>query len=162
MRRADRERGRFRALLLTALHRYVISEIRRNRRGPATITDPAGVADSVCSPAEAYEVAWARAVIGKTLARMKAACANGRADLWGVFESRLVRPALHGAEVPPYASIVEQFGFQSPMQAANALTTGKRMFQRILREEVSEYAADDAEVDAEIAELLGILSRAGA
>ena len=37
--------------------------------------------------------------------------------------------------------------------ASNALVTAKRMFERNLRAVVAEYAADEADIDREIAEL---------
>ena len=84
------------------------------------------------------------------------------ADVWGVFECRLLAPMLDGAEPMPYEALVERFALRSPAQASNVLITGKRMFERALRAVVGEYAADEAEVDEEIAELRQILSRGGA
>lgn len=44
------------------------------------------------------------------------------------------------------------------MQASNALTTVKRMFERTFRAVVQEYAGDERDVDREIAELRKILT----
>ena len=108
-------------------------------------------------------LAWARRVIAESLARMQAECSgSGRADVWGVFECRLLAPMLDGAEPMPYEALVERFALRSPAQASNVLITGKRMFERALRAVVGEYVADEAEVDEEIAELRQILARGGA
>ena len=67
-----------------------------------------------------------------------------------MFESRILRPTLGGAEALPYEELVERFGFQSPMKAMNLLITARRMFARLLRSVIEEYAIDRAEVDAEL------------
>ena len=82
-------------------------------------------------------------------------------QLWGIFESRVVGPTLEGALPVDYAHLVEQFGFQSPSQASNALTTAKRMYARALRSAVGRYAQNEEEIEAEIKELKEILARCG-
>ena len=84
---------------------------------------------------------------------------SGRPDLWEVFESRLVRPTLEDSAAPAYGDLVQQCGFASPTQAANALMTAKRMFERSLRAVIGEYAKSKAEIDEEIRELREILGR---
>ena len=85
---------------------------------------------------------------------MEAECtARHCLDRWGVFKARLLDPLLDGAEIPAYADMVTEFGFQSPAQASNALITAKRQFDRILREVVAEYAGARADVEEEIREL---------
>lgn len=57
--------------------------------------------------------------------------------------------------------MVEQFGFPSPTAASNALVTAKRMYARILRAVVAQYADDPHEVESEIAELRAIVNTGG-
>ena len=105
-------------------------------------------------------MAWARSVISEALRQMQAECeSSGRTDLWGVFQCRVVGPILEGAPPVDYRELVERFGFQSPTQASNALTTAKRMYARALRSAVGEYARDEHEIESEIEELKGILAR---
>ncbi len=59
----------------------------------------------------------------------------------------------------PYDDLVRQNGFSSPVRAANALVTAKRMFTRVLRAVISEYQGDEAEIDSEIDDLHKILAR---
>jgi hypothetical protein len=84
---------------------------------------------------------------------------SGRNDLWIVFQARVLDPTLGQGEAVPYEDIVRQAGFDSPVQAANALVTAKRMFARILRNVISEYEADETEIDNEINDLHQILAR---
>jgi DNA-directed RNA polymerase specialized sigma24 family protein len=169
--RADREKGKFRTFLLTALERYLISALRHEtakKRSPGEgslleLDEYADDARVESDAAEAFDRAWARQVIREVLRRMQAECeASGRNDLWGIFEQRVVAPVLDGAVVGSYDQLTAQYGFQSAVQASNALITAKRMFARVLRAVVAEYAKDQREVDQELVELRTILSRGGA
>jgi hypothetical protein len=80
--------------------------------------------------------------------------------VWGVFESRLLAPILHRAEPADYEELVGRFGLASAAQASNVLITAKRMFARIIRAVVGEYALGDEEIETEIRELHTVLGRA--
>ncbi|MHC4177759.1 MAG: RNA polymerase sigma factor [Planctomycetota bacterium] len=168
--RADQQLGKFRTLLLTALDRFVKNQFRdehAKKRAPSeggmVAFDeryeglPAGQ-----RPSDAFDVAWARGVVGEALSQMQAECeAEGRQDLWGVFQCRVVGPILEATPPADYRELVERFGFQSPTQASNALTTAKRMYARALRSAVGQYAQDEQEIESEIKELKEILARCG-
>src|SRR3954447_9610556 len=169
--RADRSRGRFRTFLLTALDRYVVDQHRaasagkRNPAGGGAVISLDGLDErqhpqAAANPSAASEVAWAREVLAEAIRQMEAQCRReGRTDLWDVFRCRVLDPALEGAEPLPYDQFVSTFRLKTPAQAANALVTAKRMFARVLRSVVAEYA-DGAAVDQEIAELRAILAGA--
>jgi RNA polymerase sigma-70 factor (ECF subfamily) len=162
--RADQELGKFRTFLLTALDRFLLNRIRalgakkRATAGAAALGDRAEqVADD--GVANSYELAWARQVIAETVERMRADCqSSGRADVWDLFECRVLGPILENAEPVEYAELVRRFGFRSPSEASNVLVTAKRMYARLLRSVVAEYARDAAETESEIDELHRILA----
>lgn len=165
---SDSGRGRFRTYLLTALDRYAVSAYRRDaaqKRAPeggfVELEDfdvPVGSAEQ----SSAGDVEWARQVIAEALQRAQIECeATGRANSWSMFEARVVGPLLHGEPPPIYEKLVEQLGFQSPLQASNALTTAKRIFSRTLREVVAEYVESEEAVETELHELRAILSQTG-
>jgi RNA polymerase sigma-70 factor (ECF subfamily) len=165
--RAEKERGKFRTFLLTALQNFAKSDSRKasaRKRSPgnlAAINQEMDVSDAGAQPDERFDVEWARSLLSDSLARMKAEChKSGRNDLWMVFETRLVGPMLRDTEPMPYEELVKTCGFESPAQAANALVTAKRMFERVLRTAVGEYARDEQAIDEEIRDLYAILSRA--
>jgi RNA polymerase sigma-70 factor (ECF subfamily) len=165
--RADKERGKFRTFLLTALDRFIVNQHRFERaqkRSPtvmASIDDQPEPAENEGEPGETFDVAWARQVIDRTIDRMKHECrGSGRMDLWQVFEARVLAPTLGQSEAVPYEELIEKAGFSSPVQAANALVTAKRMFARIIRQVISEYEGTDAEIDSELNDLHEILARA--
>jgi RNA polymerase sigma-70 factor (ECF subfamily) len=172
--RAERERGRFRTFLLTALDHFVSNTFRAARaqkRAPKSqvplneeLDSPAGPAGRTSDqPAEAFDLAWGRQVLAEAIDRMRVEChAIGRPDLWGVFEGRILAPTLHQEAVTPYGELVRRFRFDSPTQASNALVTAGRMFRRILRQVVGGYEQDGAAVEEEIADLRRIFAAAGA
>lgn len=168
MATADAGRGRFRNLLATALDNYVTSQLRmrsaakREAERAVSLDQEAYEQAAVAAGPlhDAFDVAWAREVLAEILRQMQAECQHaGRADVWGVFEARVLAPILEGAEPLAYEQLLARFGFRSPADASNALVTAKRMFGRILRRVVSEYAADEDDVDAEIQELQEILAQ---
>jgi hypothetical protein len=162
--RADPDKGRFRALLVTSLNHYVIDVYRHQSGTPPAFslnesdrTPPMGDSES---PSEVFDVAWARELLSEVLRRMRAECEQSRRhDIWGIFECRILGPILDNKATLPYEQLVARFGFRSPTQAANALVTAKRMFTRILRTVVAEYAGDESAVEAEIRDLQQILAR---
>jgi RNA polymerase sigma-70 factor (ECF subfamily) len=165
--RARHDMGKFRTFLLTALDRFVINRIRdeqASKRSPGygKLVSFGDRADHIVADddrADAFHVAWARNVISQALERMRLECAqSGRSDLWEVFQCRVVGPILHGEEPVDYQELVRRCGFRSPMQASNALITAKRMYARVLRAVIGEYARDDAEIDSEIDDLKNILA----
>ncbi|MFH0982417.1 MAG: hypothetical protein V2A79_12880 [Planctomycetota bacterium] len=168
---ADRTRGKFRTLVLTALDRFIIDERRRqsaDKRSAdrAAAKDPEVLASMPANqqlPSYTFDTGWAREVLHSATECMRAECqSSGRPDIWGVFEARILGPILQGTSEPTYDELVERFGFRSPTQASNVLITAKRMFQRNLRAVIAEYADSPAGIEDEIRDLREILSRAGA
>jgi RNA polymerase sigma-70 factor (ECF subfamily) len=167
--RAERERGKFRTFLLTALRRWLINRLRNEaaqKRSPASAVvmeagdRSADLADAG-NAADHFDVEWAREVLNHALAHMRAECERTeREDVWGVFQCRLVQPLLEGGEPAEYQELVSRFALQSPAQASNILITAKRMFGRALTTIVGEYAREPSEIDAEIVELRNILASA--
>ena len=172
--RARRNRGRFRTFILTALNQFLAGQARhagrKKRRlfGGTSLDAVPEPPDASADPAEAFEVTWARGVLDLAQGRMRAECeSSARADLWAVFEARVLRPTLENVEPTPYDQLAASLSLASADEVYPLLTTAKRMFARNLRAVLAEYARDEAEVDEEIAALRAVLaagvpSRAGA
>lgn len=167
MAKADRYRGRFRALLVTAMDHFVLNVLRDERREKRRPNGELKALDQVeqrastdDNPVRAYEREWARKVVAQGVLRTQQEClAAGRHDLWGIFEQRFLTPLLEDGDVPNYEHLILRLGIATPSKASNLLITGKRMFARLLREVVAEYTHDRDEVESEIRDLLQILSR---
>ncbi len=167
IRKAEEGKGKFRNFLLVALNRFYISRIRHDRaqkRAPRQMSAlddlPEPSSDSP-RPDEIFDVAWARQVLDSAIQRMRGECEkSGRPELWALFDQRVLAPALGFCQPTAYEKLVAEYGFASPVQASNAVITAKRMFIRILRLVVGEYARSDEQIDEEIRDLQTILSRA--
>lgn len=163
--RADQQLGKFRTFLLTALDRFLLNRLRdrgaKKREADRAAAFGEHAAEVMAEEVpDAFDLAWARQVIAEAAERMRKECgATGRLDVWGVFECRLLAPALEGTEPADYGELVRRFGLQSPSQASNVLVTAKRMYARTLRGVVAEYSGDAAEIEAEIGDLYRILAR---
>jgi DNA-directed RNA polymerase specialized sigma24 family protein len=171
LERARRERGKFRSFLLVTLNNYVASHHRGQRMkkrqplGEVVVLreeEDLLAPDADSDPTDAYALAWARELLGEALRRTRQECdASKREDLWLIFETRVVRPALDGAAPLPYDQLVCRLGLSAPIEACNLLSTAKRMFARNLRAVAAEYADPDTGPDAELDDLRTIVSQAG-
>lgn len=151
----DQSRGHFRPFLLRSLQNYILNTIRSertqrrggdHRRVDLEIVLPQAVSAGV----DSFDLAWVRELIVETLGRMEASYAgSGREYIWGIFHARIVGPLWEGGEQMEYADLVQRFGLESPAQAFNALATAKRLFERLLREVISDYSIGD-DVEEEI------------
>lgn len=158
---ADRTRGRFRSLLLTALQHYALNCFRASRvagregsgaESLNTVEGPIEIPGGDPTPGDQFEVHWVRQIIDHAAARMRDECvATRRGDLWANFEGRVLSPFLTGAEPADYSSLVTEFKLASPAQASNRLMTAQRMFRRCIEEEIGRYelgASVEEEIDA--------------
>lgn len=137
--RADRERGRFRAFLLTALRNFLASEhVRRSalvRGGGATMVElDDHAADSDEGPEQAFERAWAQTVLAEALDRLaEEAKETGKAELF-----RRLRPFLTVTpDAEEYAAIAAELGLRR-----NTLAVAVHRLRARLQEIVRAVLAD--------------------
>lgn len=163
--RADRQRGHLRQLLRVALRNYQRDVLRRQAAGTRAaerLRDVLSVGQTHAADDHAmvYDVEWARQLVATALERMETECrVTGSLRIWRVFAARVVDPILRGHQPVPYDRLAGELAFEGPAQAGNALTTGKRMFRRILGALVLEYVQTQEEADEEIRHLFEVLSR---
>lgn len=168
---AERSRGRFRTLLLTALRNYVIEQHRhatRRRRAPSSgpvaklggLDVDAGEGGRYPSPEAAFNYQWSVALVRGVLERVRRECErDGLEPHWTAFEARVARPLLEGGEPPDLASILRLVDAESTAQVSNMIVTVKRRFARALRAEVASTVEDPLEVDEELRALARGLAR---
>ncbi|MBN1506407.1 MAG: sigma-70 family RNA polymerase sigma factor [Sedimentisphaerales bacterium] len=173
--KADREKGRFRTFLLTALERYAVSRIRRDTRRKAApkgglvaldFEDLANLPTPHASGTaeEAFHFRWAADLLEQVLAEVKEEyCGTDRAAYWEVFRLKILVPILEDVEGPPLAELCARFGIDNESRAANIIVTVKRRFRAVLRRHLRDLVGSDSEVDDELNEIFRILSgpRAG-
>lgn len=159
---ADREKGRFRAFLLTALQRYRANEWDRQhakKRGGFAPSVPVDVAAAearfesgalhTLPPDVCFEGQWAVALLDQTMAVLQQEyVASGRATL---FEH--LRPYLVGEESAlPYAELGRRLNITEPALKM-AVHRVRARYRDLLREEIAHTVTSAEEVDAEIRHL---------
>ena len=166
--RADRGRGRFRNFLLRSIDNYAMNVLRhenaQQRRPPGGVISLDELAAREHSINQAidleFDKAWAMSVMEQCCALMEAECSStGRSHIWSVFSARLLEPMVNDASPRDYEALATELGFESRKQVMDALTTGKRMFQRVLRSLLHAQAVDSDHVEEEIRVLMEILSK---
>jgi len=162
--KADRKRGRFRDFLKTSLRNYVLDRLSKDASLPVPLDELSFDPPAEERSAEAFDLDWARTILAAVLERMEADCKRPakdqprRAQIWEVFQLRLLDPALADAEPVSYEELVTRLGIVSPADAQNMLATAKRIFARHLGAVVAQYETGGTAVSAEIAELRQFLS----
>ena len=160
--RADRSRGKFRTFLLTALDKYVINQYRRQSlRDQAVLASAPDPQEMRKEPEvfKAFDLSWVSTIIQESLRRVEAVCRRtGRERFWVLFDEHFLRPLLQGAVPTPYAELVERLHFASPIHAANAVLTVKRIFMRTFREVLGEHAEGGADVETQTRRFYEVLA----
>jgi RNA polymerase sigma-70 factor (ECF subfamily) len=162
--KADRSRGRFRSLLLTALNRYLINvkegQMAHTRIPPDKLVsldmvDPPELnMITESNPDDFYHYVWLSALLDQVLSAVQTSCEQyGLQIHWQVFVDRVVRPILQGSETPSLSEVCQKHGIQDEKKASNMLVTVKRRFHAALKEYVRTTVASDKHVQAELTEI---------
>lgn len=160
---ADPDRGRFRALLLTALKHFLSdadSGAKALKRGgdarlesldEAVVGLPEGRAD----PEREFEKAWAHAVLNAAFVRLRAeAAAAGKLELF----DRLGEFLVERPEADDYARIAEGLQLQRNTVAV-AVHRLRHRLRELICEELRETTTDREGLDAELEALRESLGR---
>jgi RNA polymerase sigma-70 factor (ECF subfamily) len=160
----DPARGRLRGYLRTAADRYRLSlherESAQKRGGGAQLVDldlVAAEAALAAAPAQAdlaFDREWALGVMERALAGLAAEYAAGRRA--GQAETMLRFFGL-GEAPPSYQAAAAAAGLTVPQLKA-ALHRARVRFRENLRAEIADTVDADADVDAELADLVAILA----
>ncbi len=161
---ASKDKGRFRSFLVSTLDNFVRGELRKKQLPTEPLDEvPEAAASARPAGTDPFDLAWARTVLAQAVQGTQHHCDHwdrGRL-IWEVFRLRLYEPMITGHEPIPYKELVTRLGFKDDAEAGNALITAKRIFQTQLRAIIREYVKEEAAIEAEIRELIGIFSGAG-
>lgn len=171
---ADKSRGRFRSLLLTALQQYVAGVHRKEstqKRMPKSEfialddlePDQMPEAPAHFSPEESFHYAWAAQLLDQLLEEVETKCrVEGKALHWQVFRDRVLQPIMENTLAPSLAELCQRHGIESTSQVSNMIVTVNRRFRAALKRHIRRSVAQDSDVDAEFRELMEVFARGSA
>jgi len=161
LKAADKERGRFRSFLLTAMKNYAANEWDRKKaqkRGGATTTlsldfetaegryhiEPADER----TPEQEFDRGWATAQLEQVLDRLRTDAGQGGEERFELLQGFLTG---EGEEIR-YQDVAERLGMTEGAVKV-AVHRLRQRFGTVLREEVSRTLSDPTDVDDEIRHL---------
>lgn len=160
--KADRHRGRFRNLLITSLNNFLASEYKRRKIAHARFVSlenllKKGSADGFIVDADAeheFNQVWKRELIIRVWEQLQKEFQKSDKTLHlELFRLRLYAPFIEDANVPGLSELAERFSI--PMKkTSNMITTVKRAFKRLVRQEISLWAGSEKEINEEIDDLI--------
>jgi RNA polymerase sigma-70 factor (ECF subfamily) len=166
---ADRDKGRFRTFLLTALNHFLANEWHkanaRKRGGGAKILplqfDTAETryvrepADNT-TPEQHFEKRWALTLLEQVITRLgREYEKDGKQQLF-----QILHPCLIGDRTSqPYESIAAALG-TSEGAVKSAVHRLRQRYRQLLRDEIAQTVSDPTLVDVELRHLIGVLGSA--
>ena len=166
---ADRERGRFRTFLLTAMSRFLADDwdkVRAQKRGGGQVLVPLQLdtaetryglepADAAATPEESYERRWALTLLETVLERLRAEYEQaGRGELFARLKDCLVG----GRESLPYAELAGPLHLTEGAVKVAVHRLRKR-YRQLLRTEIAQTMTATEDVDEELRHMFSVLAR---
>ena len=166
LRAADRERGRFRSFLLTALKRFLSKERDRaharkrgGKAGPISLDLEAGDSRHALEPSHdvtpeaIYERRWALTILDRVIVGLRQTYADaGKAGLFDRLKTFLTGEG--GAS--PYEGVARELGMGEGAVKV-AVHRLRRRYRELLRAEIARTVAGPEEVEDELRHLLAAL-----
>jgi RNA polymerase sigma-70 factor (ECF subfamily) len=164
---AEREKGRFRTFLLTAMERFLANEwdkARALKRGGGQVLVPIqlDMAETrygvdprdTRTPEQAFEYRWAVTLLEEVLNRLETEFqARGQAETFAI-----LKPCLVGDRAAqPYTELAARLGIREGAVKV-AVHRLRRRYKELLRAEIAETVAAPEEVDSEMRHLFEILA----
>ena len=170
IKRADRTKGRFRTLLLTALDRYLVSVHRKetarkcipqNKLIPledAGFQELPAVVDSMNSD-EVFQYTWVCEMLDRILEKVEIECSQrGMAMHWSLFNDRVLHPTVTCTKSPSLAELCRKYGIHATTKASSMIFTVKKRILAATRCLLSESVVSEHEFDEEVVELMKFLA----
>ena len=171
LQHADRNRGRFRSLLLKSLQNFLINAAEKShtrKRGggvefvswddwlaeaPSQLSIPIQALDSL-PPERIFDLTWATTVVEHAFQRLREEC-ESKGKLW-LFQA-LSSYLTNERDEVSYAELSAQLGI-AETGVKKQLHNMRQSYRSLLRDEVSQTVEDPADVDDEIRYLCASLA----
>jgi len=168
LKKANRQKGRFRNFLRTSLKNYVLDWSKKARLPtiPLGELEDQGIEPVAPeTPSNDFDLSWTQSVLAETLEKMENDCKAPsrdqprRSQIWELFRLRLLDPIFKQTKPVPYGKLVEGLGLKSPSEGTNMLLTAKRMFKRHLNDTIAEYEGSEKAAESELVALAERISQ---
>lgn len=155
--KADPERGRFRSLLLRAVHNYAIS-IQRAEKPCSSLDEDRESASPDGDPETAFDRAWAGGLLQEVLKELERECSTrGKTTHWNLFRDWLLEPG--GDEGRQRMdTLCARRGVADASAGYHMVENLKRRFRTILRGRLEPLAGPGGEVEEEIGRFIEVFS----
>jgi len=171
LQHADRNRGRFRSLLLRSLQNFLINAAEKSHtrkrgggveivswhdwmsEGPSDLSIPAVMLESL-PPERLFDLTWAATVVEHALQRLREEC-ESKGKLW-LFQTLSPHLTEERDEVS-YAELSAELGI-AETGVKKQLHNMRQRYRTLLRAEVSQTVENPAEIDDEIRYLCASLA----
>jgi hypothetical protein len=163
LKRANRNRGRFRDFLKSSLRNFVLDRLRRDRTQPDSLDNLQCELPAPEEPSSQFDLMWTRTVLAEALRKMEADCKDPDAEqprrthIWDMFRIRILDPIFNDSLPVPYDQLIERFELRSPTEASNMLLSAKRIFKTHLERVIAAYAGANRATAEEIKALSSFL-----
>lgn len=155
--KADRERGRLRNFLLTAVRNYAIIAQRGNKP-KQSLDEKAEKSTKLDDPETEFNRVWADQLLQEVLKELKTECfRKGKTLHWQLFQEWLLEPKGEVNNVR-LADISAKYGIADTSKAYNMISNIKERFRALLRNHLLPLVNSDKEVNSEIADFINIFS----
>lgn len=143
LRKADRDAGRFRTLLLAVTRNVIFEERRKKQRSPASSLDQDGIPEPAASPeeGEVFDRLWSQNLIRLALERLQQETSANGPKYYEAF-------ILNKIQNLPYAEVGERLGV-SVTDVTNWIHQARKKIRKYLEEEIRSYASSNQEYQAE-------------
>ena len=163
---AERERGRFRSFLLTALKRFLLKQRERahtQKRGgtarPVSLDFESGEGRYSLEPSHdvtpeaIYQRRWALTVLDRAIVRLRQTCVDaGKVESFECLKTFLTGETC----APPYEQVARDLAI-SEGAVKVAVHRLRRRYRDLLRSEIARTVADPQDVEEELRYLLAVL-----
>jgi len=155
--KADPQRGRFRSLLLSAVHNYAIS-VHRAEKPCQSLDEDHESPSPRGDPEAAFDRAWADDVLQGVLKELELECSTrGKHTHWYVFRDWLLEPG--GDEGSQgMDAICAKHGVADASTAYHMVENVKRRFRAILWDRLEPLVGPDDDIEEEIRRFIEIFS----
>lgn len=156
VRKADREKGRFRSFLLRAVHNYAVS-VKRGDKALQSLHPDQEDPRMVDAPEAEFNRAWADQLLQEVLDELEQECRQrDKLKHWRLFQEWILEPEIEKNRA--MSEVCRKHGVADASTAYHMIENVKRRFRALLRDRLGALAGSEQDIEAEIREFIEVFS----